>query len=276
MVDLGIVDIREIIRLIKSHYDFDFSGFSLTSFKYRLEHVIAKNNLNTAESLFRKLSEEPEFFDIFLNQLCVPSSEMFRDPSVWRWLRENYFPYLEEKHLMNFKIWLPYCVSGGELYSLAILLKELNLLDDVKIFASSFSEKSIEYIKSGEYPFKKNEVSIENYRRYQGDFDFNTYFKRGKYNVIRDTSLIKNVEFIKDDINFNKAPKNIKLVLMRNTIIYFNPSYQEKVLQKMHESLSAYGTIIIGLKEQIKTNHNTLELFDGVELNESVYKRKIV
>ncbi len=276
MIELGIVDIREIIRLIKAHYDFDFSSCSLTSFKYRLEHVIAKNNLNNAESLFRKLTDEPDFFDTFLHQLCVPSTEMFRDPSVWRWLRESYFPSLDEKHLMNFKIWLPYCVSGGELYSLAILLKEINLLNKVKIFASSFSNESIKNIKAGVYPFKKSEVSVENYRRFQGDTDLSDYFKREKYNVVRDTSLLKNVEFIKDDITFNNAPNNIKLILMRNVMIYFNPAHQEKILQKVHDSLSAYGNLIIGLKEQIKTNHNIHGLFEAVELNESVYKRKIV
>jgi chemotaxis protein methyltransferase CheR len=276
MVELGIVDIREIIRLIKTRYDFDFSSFSLTSFKYRLEHVIAKNNLNNAESLFRKLTDDQEFFDLFLHQLCVPSSEMFRDPSVWRWLRESYFPSLEEKHLMNFKIWLPYCVSGGELFSLAILLKEINLLDSVKIYATSFSDNSIEHIKSGVYPFKKNEISMENYVRFQGDFDLSRYFKPEKYNVVRDTSLIKNVEFIKDGINFNKAPANIKLILMRNVIIYFSPSHQDKVLKIVHNSLSAYGNLILGLKEQIKLNPTTEGLFEAVELNESVYKRKIV
>ncbi len=276
MVELGIVDIREIIRLVIKHYDFDLSNFSLTSLKYRLEHIIAKNNLNNTESLFRKLVDQPEFFDTFLNQLSIPSSEMFRDPSLWRWLRESYFPNLEEKHLMNFKIWLPYCVSGGELFSLAILLKEINLLNRVKIFASSFSNKSIEDIKSGIYPFKKGEISIENYKRFYGDSDLTDYFKREKYNVVRDTSLIKNVEFIKDDINFNKAPMNIKLILMRNVFIYFNPNYQEKVLRKIHESLSAYGNLIIGLKEIISTNNSAKDLFDAVELNESVYKRKIV
>jgi hypothetical protein len=57
MIELGIVDIREIIRLINKNYNFDFSNFALTSLKYRLEHVIAKNNLTSPESLFRKLSD---------------------------------------------------------------------------------------------------------------------------------------------------------------------------------------------------------------------------
>ncbi|MFN2126337.1 MAG: CheR family methyltransferase, partial [Anaerolineales bacterium] len=234
MVELGIVDIREIIRLINSIYGFDFSNYSLTSFKYRLENVIAKNNLNSPESLFRKLSDQPEFFDKFLHQISVPSSEMFRDPSVWRWLREVYFPSLDEKHLLNFKIWLPYCVSGGELYTLAIVLNEINLLDKVKIYATSFSDESIELIKSGEYPYKKIEISSENYRRFQGENEFTNYYKEEKYRVRREIELIKDVEFIKDDINFGNAPKNIKLILLRNVMIYFNPSFQERFIENLH------------------------------------------
>lgn len=276
MVELGIVDIREIIRLINSVYGIDFSNYSLTSFKYRLENVIAKNNLNNPENLFRKLSAQPEFFDKFFHQISVPSSEMFRDPSVWRWLREVYFPSLDDKHLLNFKIWIPYCVSGGELYSLTIMLKEIGMLEKVKIFATSFSEEGIELIKSGEYPYKKIEISSENYRRFQGEHEFSDYYKEEKYRVRRDTSLIKNVEFIKDDINFNNAPKNIKLILLRNVMIYFNPSFQEKLLEKLHEHLSGFGNLIIGLKEKIRVNQNAPDLFEAIEPNEGVYKKRLV
>jgi chemotaxis protein methyltransferase CheR len=227
MVELGIVDIREIIRLVKGNYDIDFSNFALTSLKYRLEHIIAKNNLTSPESLYRKLLDQRNFFDTFLSQLFVPSTEMFRDPSLWRWLREEYFANLDDRSMMNYKIWLPYCVSGGELYSLTILLKELNLLGKVKIYATVFSDVSYEYIRSGEYPLKKIDVSIENYIRFHGEKEFEAYYKLEKYNARRNASLIKDVEFIKDDINFNKSPKNIKLILMRNVMIYFNPTYQD-------------------------------------------------
>ena len=275
MVELGIVDIREIIRLIKNEYDIDFSTFALTSLKYRLEHIIAKNNLTSPENLYRKLTDHHEFFDTFIQQLFVPSTEMFRDPSVWRWLREVYFSQIDSKDLINFKIWLPYCVSGGELYSLCILLKEQELLERVKIIATYFSDISFEYIKSGEYPLKKIEISSENYTRFQGSGSFTDYYKLEQYFVRRNVSLIKNVEFIKDDINFNKAPKNVKLILMRNVMIYLNPSYQEIVLQNIYDSLAASGNLLIGLKELIKPTQNSHTLFETVEINEGIYKKKL-
>jgi len=41
MPELGIVDIREIIRTLKSEYNFDFGNYALTSFKQRLERIMA-------------------------------------------------------------------------------------------------------------------------------------------------------------------------------------------------------------------------------------------
>jgi len=275
MVELGIVDIREIIRLIKSNFNFDFSNFALTSLKYRLEHIIAKNNLSTPESLYRKLLDEKGFFDTFVYQLLVSSTEMFRDPSVWRWIREDYFTQLDDKAFLNFKVWIPFCVSGGELFSLSILLKELNIASRVKVYATVYSDASLAKIKSGEYSMKKIEVSVENYKRFKGARDFKDYYKMESYMPRRDVSLIKNVEFIKDDLNISNPPKNVKLILMRNSMIYFNPSYQETVLRKIHQALSASGTLIIGLKECISNKQNTQKLFEEEEINERVYKRRI-
>lgn len=275
MTELGIVDIREIIRIIKKIYDVDFASFALTSFKYNLEKVMSISGLPNSETLLRKLSDEPGYFESFLNDLITPSTEMFRDPSLWRWLREDYFPKLPERSFDNFKIWLPQSVSGAELYTLCILLKEINLLDKVKIMATVYSEKSLNYIKSGNYPTKKIDVSTENYKRFQGQNSLDSYYTANNGEIKRDISLISNVEFIKDDINFNKAPQNVKLILFRNVMIYYNPTMQNTVLDLMHNSLSAAGCLIIGIKEAIRPSNSAAVWFEALNQNEGVYKRKL-
>jgi chemotaxis protein methyltransferase CheR len=274
MTELGIVDIREIIKNILSKYGYDFSDYALTSFKHRLEKIIIKNNLSSIESLLKKLKNNKDFFDIFLHEISVPSTEMFRDPSLWRWLRDELFKGINDKNLNRFKIWFPNSVSGGELYSLAILLKEMNILDKVQIISSSISDKSIEYIKEGRCELKKIEVSAENYVRFKGDRDFSDYYRLDRYYAFIDTSLINDVEFQKQNINFDNSPMNTKLILFRNSLIYFNPSLQEKILQIMHDSLSASGYLILGIKEKIK-NMNSSNKFEPINELEGVYKRKI-
>src|SRR5512145_454317 len=205
MAELGIVDIREIIRVIKSLYNYDFSSYGLTSFKQRLERVMKLYALGSLESLMRKLQDDPDFFDIFLYELTVPSTEMFRDPSLWRWLREEFFPQQIDKNTGKFKIWLPLCVSGGELYSLAILLHEMGIADKVQITASSISKKSIDLIRGGSYDAKKIEISEENYKRFNGLKELSAYYKPEKDYVVRNNSLIEHVEFKKLNINFDSA-----------------------------------------------------------------------
>ena len=274
MTELGIVDIREIIKNILSKYDYDFSEFALTSFKHRLEKLMIKNNLSSVDGMLRKLKNNKEFFDIFLHEMSVPSTEMFRDPSLWRWLRDELFANINEKNLTRFNIWFPNSVSGGELYSLTILLREMNILDKVKIISSSLSNKSIEYIKEGRYELKKIGVSAENYIRFKGTSDFSNYYRLDRYYAFRDTSLIKDVEFKKQNINFDNSPMNIKLILFRNSLIYFNPSLQEKILRIMYNNLSATGYLILGIKERIKNLDATRE-FEPVNELEGVYKKSL-
>ena len=127
MAELGIVDIREINRVIKSLFDYDFSNHALTSYKQRLERLMKLYIIGSAEGLMEKLQEDPGFFDIFLHEISVPSTEMFRDPSLWRWLREEYFPESMDKTAVNSKYGCPSVFQAAELYSLAILVSEAQL-----------------------------------------------------------------------------------------------------------------------------------------------------
>ena len=275
MTELGIVDIREIIRTVKSVHDYDFSNYALTSLKQRLERLMNNYGMTSADSLIKKLTHEPPFFDAFLYEISVSSTEMFRDPSLWRWLREVYFPEALDKNIGKFKIWLPNCVSGGELYSLAILLNEMGLTDKVQITATYTSDKVAVILKNGSYDPKKLEVSEENYKRANGAKELSAYYRTDKTGIVRDTSLIANAEFRKVNINFDNAPQNIKLILFRNHLIYYNPTQQDKVLQMLHGSLSASGHLVLGIREKISGLSASRE-FEIINETESVYRKRML
>lgn len=275
MTQLGIVDIREIVRIIKDNHAFDLSNFALTSLKYRLEKTLLKNNIKTVEIFFKKLSDEPQFADTFIGQLLTPSTEMFRDPSVWRWLRDNIIKNLSSNELINFKIWLPYNVSGNELFTVAIILKECGILETSRIYCSYFSEYNLAEIKSGKYPLKKHEVSVENYKRFKGTAELEEYIELGDRFAQRDISLIENVEFIKSDLSYTDIPKNNKLIVFRNAMIYANPALQSNMFTSAYNVLSATGYLIIGINENIRQNSSDNYAFEPVNEDERIYRRKI-
>jgi chemotaxis protein methyltransferase CheR len=188
-------------------------------------------------------------------------------------MREELIPRLYSENGSSFKIWLPCSTSGDELFSLAIMLKELNLLDKVSIVVSSICERSLEIIKSGILTPSKVEISSDNYIRAYGEHQLAHYIEIKDNLYYRDTSLIKNVTFFKQDLFCNPFPQGIKLVLLRNKMIYFNQVLQWKVVKNIYQALNPGGLFIIGIQESLGQLYGLNE-FSIFNENECIYKRK--
>jgi chemotaxis protein methyltransferase CheR len=274
MIELSVVDTRTVIRAIKEKKKFDLSDFALTSLKYRLAKLMLQYKFNSIDVLIDKIEEQEDFYDTFIHDLLVPSTEMFRDPSLWRWLREEHFENVKDKMIgNNFRIWFPLTVDGYEVHTMAVVLKEMDLLDSVKIYVSVLSDRSIEEVKKGLISVKKYDISSENYKRYKGTASLDDYVSRIEYSITRDKDLIKNVEFIKQDSLFENAPANVKLVMFRNYCIYFSPGMQEKLINNLYDTMAPTGHLILGNKERIK-NISSSSKFEIVNDGESVFKKK--
>ncbi len=117
------------------------------------------------------------FFRHFCRKYAVESTEMFRDPSLWRYLRDELLPSLLCDGC-KLKIWMPLSVSGDELFTLTILLIEQGWIDQVEIVTSCLNDLIIDRIKSGLFRNYKIEVSEDNYARYQGKGKLSDYYHK--------------------------------------------------------------------------------------------------
>ena len=88
-------------------------------------------------------------FPALLDFLTVPVSEMFRDPSYFRSLRETVIPLL--RTYPSLKIWVAGCSTGEEVYSLAILLREEGLLSRSLIYATDINPGVLQKAAAGVY-----------------------------------------------------------------------------------------------------------------------------
>jgi chemotaxis protein methyltransferase CheR len=268
--EIGIVEYRNIIKVIKETYNYDFSDYALISFKRRIERVLQMHSLKQADVFIDKLREDPVFFQHFLQEISVESTEMFRDPSFWRYLRDELFPLLLKDNLKS-KIWIPSCVSGDELYTLAVILHEHGWSDKFEILVSCINDLVIDKIKSGIFMNYKIEASTDNYSRYQGHAKLNDYFVMKGEQAFRDSSLIKNVNFIKQNVNFDNLQDDVKLIFCRNQLIYLTQSLHDKMLKVFYDSLITGGYLAIGVKEQIGMMSS--KYFKVINEAESVYKK---
>jgi len=271
--ELGIVDTRNIIKLLDDVYNYDFKNHALTFFKRRVENFIKTHNLRDAEGFIQKIEKDRMFFEIFLKDICVEATEMFRDPSLWRLLKDDLLPKNIANN-QNFKIWIPEVTSGEELYSLLIILKKAQLIDKVQIIASSISDINLERIKSGLFDSKKIEVNDANYARIYNDNGLSDYYTIKEDGAYWDISLIENVKLIKQNIIFDDYPKGTKLIFFRNQMIYYNQILQERYMKIMYNSLVPGGHLLIGNNEKIDY-WNSDKDFVLVSDTECIYKKKL-
>ena len=248
MKEIDIADLKKITEVVKSKYKYDFTNYAMSSFKRRVSRILEMNSM-TIESLMRKLNE-PSFLDDFLNEITVNVTEMFRDPSFWRVLRDDIIPGILLNH-QKIRIWHAGCSSGEEVFSMAIMLKEMDLLDNATLIATDLDTSILERARKGEYNLKNMELNEKSYIRYQGVSNLKDYYKEVNGKAVMDRSLVENVSFRKHDLVNGEVFNKFDLVLCRNVMIYFNQTLQNEVLKKFHESLFKYGYLAIGSKESL-------------------------
>ena len=269
-IDIGIREIRQLTGTIKDKYGIDYTEYALTSFKRRVEGFLMNNKMSI-ETLMKKL-ESKDFLDYFIARIAVGATELFRDPTFWILLKNNHLANLIKEHGIV-KIWLPLCASGEELYSLLILLKESGWIGNTKIFVSCMSNEKLEYIQQGKMEYEKLEISTKNYTRFQGSKQLSDYINVLNNTITFDQSLLSNILFFKDGLDFNLDIPHIHLILFRNQLIYFAPTLQYKVLDKLHGKLAVKGILVLGILEEIEMNVNNKYVL--LNKSESVYQRKM-
>ncbi len=271
--EIGIVETRNIVKALLETYGYDFRDYALTSFKRRLEEVMTKNGLKDTDVLISRLQNNKSFFDHFLKDITPETTEMFRDPSLWRALYDDILPIISKNNSKP-KIWVASFDSGEELFSLCIVLKEMNLLEQFNIFASVFSDETTKKIQEGKIEAKQLEINEANYDRTKCTGKYSNYYSYDDNGfIIFNNELIKDVKFLKQDTLYSNAPSNIKLALFRNQIIYYNTILQDKAIRKVHESLSPGGYMVLGAKETLE-NTNCSDKFTVVNDGEKIYKKK--
>ena len=247
------------VRIIS---DYDFSDYSEKSFARRLDKILADYNLDM-NGLIAKIKKEKDFLEQIIKDITVNTTELFRDPKIWQAIKYRVLRKYKEKG--KIRIWHAGCSSVQEVYSMLILLSELNLLDKAEIYASDINADVLDAAKKGEYVYRFNIEYLENFKQviqvnpynFEETFDipYSKYFDIDKINDrMKVKNLIKdNVTYIKHDLvkGTGITQENFDIILCRNVLIYFNTRLQNKLFAMFADKLKRKGHLILGAHETI-------------------------
>jgi chemotaxis protein methyltransferase CheR len=246
-------------------YKLDLSRYASASLDRRLERFLSLHEFESMEALTDRLLNDSVFFDHFVKEITVNTTEMFRDPACWQALRTSVLPALNE--LPTIRIWHAGCSSGEEVYSMAILLKEEGLYEKSRLVATDLNKEVIATAAAGHYSLKSIPLNAENYLKAGGKMNLSDYYTENGHHVIMHPSLLENVKFLKHDLSTGTAFSKFDLILCRNVIIYFNKDLQESVFSLFLQSLFKRGILVIGKKEVLNyfSGYRAFSEFDPAE-----------
>lgn len=243
------LEIKLLTTALYELYDLDFRNYSLSSFRRRIESFIKKYEYKTITQLTSDVIHNSSILNTLIEEITVSTTEMFRDPSVYKYLREKVLPYLTS--FSHIRIWHAGTSTGEEIFSLAILLKEEGLLDRCTIYATDINESSLLKIQKRVFSINKIKLYTENYQKAGGKNSLSDYYHAKYDSVIFDKNLLQNTTFAVHNLAVDSVFVEAHLILCRNVMIYFNPTLQNRVLSLFSDSLIYGGLLCLGKSESI-------------------------
>lgn len=265
------IEIGLLLEAIFLKYGYDFKNYSKSHLKRRLEQRMEMGGMNNYAQMQHRIIHDESFFNTLLLDLSINVTEMFRDPWVYKKIREVIVPMLKTYSFI--KVWHAGCSAGQEVYSMAILLEEENLKKRTQIYATDFNELILEKAKEGIYPVDVMKEYTSNYQNSGGQSDFSDYYTADYDHVIFKNSLKDKVLFSSHNLVTDGVFGEMNLIVCRNVLIYFDRDLQNKVLQLFYDSLLPGGFLCLGSKESLKFS-KLAHRFEPVSENERIYRKK--
>jgi len=265
------LEIEILLEAVAKRYGYDFRHYSSASLKRRVRHFLSQSDCSRISELIPRFLYDKTFFRSFVLTLSITVTEMFRDPPVYKAIREKVVPFLKTYPFI--KIWHAGCASGEEVYSLAILLQEEDLYSRCQIYATDLNDAALDRAKQGIYPVDRIKEFTINYQQSGGCKSLAEYYHSKYDSVILDQSLKKNIVFANHNLVSDAVFGEMHLILCRNVMIYFNSTLQERVLKLFYDSLVPKGFLCIGTKESLRFSQ-VAGSFKTIADREKIYQRK--
>lgn len=250
------------IKLI-SKYIYDISGISLDEKKAylletRLKMIIENEGVSSYQELYKKaISDRSKQLERnIIDAVTTNETMFFRDISPFEMFKHKVMPDLIDKRTaqasglmpINIKIWSAACSTGQEIYSLAIILKEL--LPDpkkytIRLLGTDISDEAVARASYGKYNKFEIERGLEKDRLHR-------YFVPNESSwKIRDDVRAMAVFQKRNLMEPFTGLGQFDVIFCRNVAIYFSLDDRRKLFERMAGVLAPDGYLIIGSTESL-------------------------
>ncbi|MBM7622850.1 CheR family methyltransferase [Sporohalobacter salinus] len=237
------LNFTEFRKKASRNINIDLSSYKAKRVKRRINSLMDKNDIEDYNQCLNLLKTNKNFKKEFLDHFTINTSEFFRNPQNFNYLKEEVFPELFD-HNNKIKIWSAACSNGSEPYTLAIMLNELGINSRrFEILATDIDREILKKAKQGIY----NENSVKKIE----ENILNKYFTEQDDKYVLSSSIKNRVKFKHHNLLTDSYRSNWNLILCRNVFIYFTKEVKEQITQKLSNALAKDGFLFLGNTEYL-------------------------
>lgn len=268
--EVETLEVDLLLEAVWRHSGYDFRDYARASLARRIRGFLRTEGLATVSELQGEVLHNPACLHQFLVALTVHTSEMFRDPGLYRALRAKVVPFLRTYPFV--RIWCAGCSTGEEAYSLAILLEEESLLGRCRIYATDVDEAVLTKAKDGVFPLSAMQQYTKNYLAAGGPASFSSYYTAAYERALFLPTLRQNIVFARHNLVTDASFNEFHLIFCRNVMIYFNRELQARVHDLLFDSLACLGTLAVGSNESLQLTPHYQD-YEALDEKERLYRK---
>lgn len=252
----------EEIKILSS-YIYNVSGISIDASKaYLMEtrfgKLLEEEGCKSYREFYHKAKSDSRnvLEKKIINAITTNETLFFRDTSPFDLLKHKILPDLIDSRSdkaplsggTNLKIWSSACSTGQELYSIAIVIKELlgtHRNYNISLMGTDLSDAAVAQASAGTYNKFEIERGLprEKLQRYFTPSGVNWKIK----DEIRAMATFRRMNLMQPFVGLGK----FDIIFCRNVAIYFTLQDRKKLFNKIADVLEPDGYLLIGATESL-------------------------
>ena len=269
--ELTEIEIDLFLEAFFRRYRHDFRRYARPTLRRRLKLALEHFECESLSLLQHVVLRDAAKAAVMLSYLTVQVSDLFRDPGYYLALRQRVLPVLAT--YPSLRIWVAGCGAGEELYSLAILLHEEDLLRRTLIYATDVNGEALRRADLGVYALDRARTFSDNYRLAGGKASLSDYYTSAYDGVVFDRQLRENVVFSDHSLATDSVFAEVQLVSCRNVLIYFDSELKNRAVRLFHDSLVRKGFLGLGARENLRATASA-DGFVEIDRPNRIYGKK--
>jgi two-component system, chemotaxis family, CheB/CheR fusion protein len=264
----GEGELNQLLTLLLRATGVDFRHYKQTTFRRRISRRMLVHRSEDLQDYLAYVGQHPDEIEELYRDLLINVTSYFRDPEAFEALGNEISAIVKNEDLQNsFRVWVPGCSTGEELYSLAIcildIFEEGGLRPTVQFFGTDISERALQVARGGMYP----EHSLPNVSARR----LSRHFRKvdGKYQISK--SIRESCIFARHDVTRDTPFSRLDLISCRNMLIYMEPVLQKSLMPIFHYALNSSGLLFLGSAETVGS---ATDLFIPVDSTHKIFSRK--